>query len=128
MSNLNCFLLCCLFAIFFSCNSQSDDASDVELVGIWQNINQPTMGIEFDRNGNYYVLKHNERLEILESPIFKYTFNSGDAGNTNFSITEMASEIKYEGKLIFLDKDNIQLKLAVGGSSYDDGFFSRIIN
>lgn len=115
-----------LIVALIGCNSRGENNSDRIIVGQWQNINHSDAGIEFGENGQYYVLNHNERIVIENPTILKYTFNADMMDPYNFTLTETTTGFKYDGKLTFLDKDNIQLSLYVNDTPNHDSFLSRV--
>ncbi len=128
MNKLNFFLLCCLFTTFFACISNNEKKIDEKIIGLWQNVDNPDMGIEFDKNGFYYLLDSNKRLVIENSTAFKYSFNQKFNNENNFILTEKDTGFEINGKLTHIDENNINLTLNVSESLNINGFYSRMNN
>lgn len=110
MNKLNLLLLCFATTSLFSCDMRQEANDNHSIIGQWQNLNNPDIGIEFDAAGNYYLLKSNERLSIENEVVLHYAFNKELDGN-NFVLKEKTTDFTYTGKLTFLNKDTVKLSL-----------------
>ena len=122
--SLNLFFLCFILCLFSECLSNKEIHSDKKIVGLWLNINQPDLGIEFYENGSYYLLYSNKRLEIENSTVLSYCFIPEAA--INFNLTEDTICFTYDGMLTFINEAKINLPLNVSECLTIDGSYTSI--
>lgn len=123
---LNLFFLCFILCLFSGCLSNKEIHSDRKFVGFWPNINQPDLGIEFDKNGSYYLLYCNKRLEIENSTVLSYCFIL--EATINFNLTEDSICFTYDGTLTFVNEAKINLSLNVSECLIIDGLYVSIMD
>ncbi len=124
MHKLNILLSLCTLFYFSSCSTNPESNSENKISGRWQNIETPEMGIEFDKNGIYHLLKNKKRQTIQGMGVMEYTYNP--SMENNLKITEKSSDLISHGRLQFLNDDEIKISLKVAKSYSADARYTRI--
>lgn len=126
MKQLRFFFLTFISLLLVSCNTHFNKESSSNLIGIWQNLENPEIAIEFEESGYYYLLKNKERLIYNEPVVMTYSYQPKQ--KVNFSLSEITANINYKGTLTFLTENKINIELPVNESLKLGGDYSRISN
>ena len=82
------------------------------------------MGVEFDENGIYHLLKDKKRQTIDGMDVMKYTYNPSK--ENNLQITEKSSALNATGEILFINDDEIKIELNVSESYTTNSRLTRM--
>ena len=120
--------LSALFAFYLltGCTTSEPNNIDQRIFGVWHNIEDPNTGVEFNKDGAYYILNSNERMTFGDSTTFSYELSLDSINENNFKLIENSSEIVMNGKLEFINPDKIHILIILINGPTIKGEFLRV--